>query len=147
MMQNPHLVRRINEEPQKIPVLIEEMVRTQSIAGQVIGRAVTSPIEVGDKVIDAGEGLAVIPEAANHDSRVYPNPHEIDLDRDISLGHVGFGSGIHSCLGQNLARAELKMAFSKLFQRIPTLRQAADEQPEYDFNPFVFGVRRLPVEW
>lgn len=147
LMQNPHLVQRITDEPLKIPVLVEEMIRTQSIIGQVIARAATRPIRVGEDVIEAGDGLAVIPEAANHDPRVYPNPHVIDLDRDISLGHVGFGSGIHSCLGQNLARAELQAVFSRLFQRIPTLRLAANDAPEFSYNPFIFGVRRLPVEW
>jgi cytochrome P450 len=147
LMQNPHLVARINDEPHKMPVLVEEMIRTQSIIGQVIGRAATKPITVGEEVIEAGEGLVVTPEAANHDPRVYPNPHEIDLDRDVSVGHVAFGSGIHSCLGQNLARAELQTVFSRLFQRIPTLHLAENDPPEFDYNPFIFGVRRLPVEW
>jgi pentalenic acid synthase len=147
LIENPHLVQRIIGEPGKIPVLVEEMLRTQSIIEQVIGRSVTKPIQVGDVVLEAGQGLAVVPEAANHDPRIFPNPHEIDLDRDISFGHTAFGFGIHSCLGQSLARAELLTVFSKLFQRIPTLRLAENDAPEFRRDPWIFGMRRLPVAW
>jgi pentalenic acid synthase len=147
LMENPHLVQRIIDEPGKIPTLVEEMLRTQSIIGQVIGRAVTKPIEVADVVIEAGEGFAVVPEAANHDPRTFPNPHDIDLDRDLSFGHTAFGFGIHSCLGQSLARAELHTVFGRLFQRIPALRVAENDTPEFRRDPWIFGMRRLPVEW
>ncbi|MFI5621863.1 cytochrome P450 [Nocardioides sp. NPDC051685] len=147
LMKRPDLVQKINEDPGKLPVLVEEMVRTQAIAGQVICRAVTKPISVGDQILEPGDGLAVVPEVANRDPRVYVNANEIDLDRDMSVGHVGFGSGIHSCLGMNLARAELRSVFARLFQKLPNLTIASGDEPEYRFDPFIFGVNRLPVEW
>lgn len=147
MMQNRDLIQRISDEPDKVPVLIEEMLRTQSIIGEVIVRATTKPITVEDIVIPAGEGLTVVPLSANHDPRIFPNPHEIDLDRDISFGHTAFGFGIHSCLGQNLARAELHAMVSRLFQRIPSLRVPDNATPEFKRDPFLFGMQSLPVEW
>lgn len=147
LLERPELVRAITDDPGKIPVLIEEMLRTQAVAEAVTVRAVIKPIQVGDITIQPGEGIAVPASSANHDPRAYANPHEIDLDRDISDGHIAFGWGIHSCLGQNLARAELSAVFGTLFKRIPTLRLATDEAVEFQRDPFVFGVRRMPVEW
>jgi cytochrome P450 len=147
VLERPDLKRAILDDPGKVPILIEEMVRTQSVAEGVMTRAVVKPIQVGEVTIQPGEGLAVPASSANHDPSAFPNPDEIDLDRDLSGGHIAFGWGIHSCLGQSLARAELISVFSTLFQRIPTLRLAEHEEIEFQRDPFVFGVNRMPVEW
>uniref|UniRef100_UPI0016615645 cytochrome P450 n=1 Tax=Nonomuraea sp. SYSU D8015 TaxID=2593644 RepID=UPI0016615645 len=62
--------------------------------------------------------------------------------------HVAFGYGVHQCLGQNLARAELEIAFSTLFRRIPTLRVAVpvDDLP-YKHGNLAYGIHELPVTW
>jgi hypothetical protein len=54
---------------------------------------------------------------------------------------------IHACLGQSLARAELVAVFSTLFQRIPTLRLVDGDPVQFQRDPFIFGVKRMPVEW
>jgi cytochrome P450 len=147
LLERPELHRAVAASPEKLPVLVEEMLRTQAVAESVVTRAVTKPLRVGDVVIEPGEGIAVPASSANHDPRAFPNPHEIDLDRDLSPGHLAFGAGIHSCLGQALARAELLIVFGTLFERIPTLRLVEDEPVEYKRDPFIFGVTRMPVAW
>lgn len=148
MLQRPELIERITKEPGKLPALVNEMVRTQSITDLVMGRAVTKDITVGDTVIPAGAGLAIVVSSVNHDPGAFRNPHEIDLDREDSdePGMLGFGGGIHSCIGQSLARAEMIQVFSTLFQRIPTLR-LTDEPVEYRHDQWIFGMDRMPVEW
>jgi pentalenic acid synthase len=146
MIQRPDLQRTITEHPEKLPALIEEMLRTQSITDNVIARAATAPIAVQDTTIEPGEGIIFLSSSINHDPRAFPNPLDIDLDRGRA-DHIGFGGGIHSCVGQSLARAELRAVFGTLFRRIPTLRLAADDDVEYQRDAFIFGMRRLPVQW
>jgi cytochrome P450 len=70
-----------------------------------------------------------------------------DIDRDNSK-HIALGGGIHSCLGQNLARAELEIVFETILRRIPTLRLAGSESDiGFQRDGFVFGVYDLPVTW
>nr|WP_281282669.1 cytochrome P450 [Nonomuraea terrae] len=85
--------------------------------------------------------------AANWDPGVFPEPGRLDVHRG-DRHHVGFGYGVHQCLGQNLARLELEIAFSTLFARIPTLRVAVpvDELP-YTYEGLLFGLHELPVTW
>lgn len=118
----------------------------QSITDMVLGRAVTEPIEVSDTTIKPGEGVIFVGSSVNQDPRAFANSSEIDLDRESS-GHIGFGAGIHACLGQSLARAELTAVFGVLFERIPTLRIAKDQEIDFKNDPFAFGIHRLPVEW
>jgi cytochrome P450 len=147
LLKNPHLMRAVREDPGKMPLLVEEMLRTQGIAETVVTRAVTKPIRVGDQVIEPGEGITVPASSSNHDPDAFANPHEIDLDRDLSEGHMAFGGGIHSCLGQTLARTEMMIAFEAVMRLIPNLRLDENEGIEYQRDPFLFGMRRLPVTW
>jgi cytochrome P450 len=77
----------------------------------------------------------------------FAEPDELDLGRPASR-HVAFGHGIHQCLGQQLARVEMKVAYGALFRRFPRLRLAVrpDEVPMRD-DMFIYGVHSLPVAW
>ena len=147
MLQRPDLMRAVRDDPSKMPALVEEMLRTQSIAETVMVRAVTKPICVGQQVIEPGEGITVPASCPNHDPAAFANPHEIDLERGLGEGHLAFGGGIHSCLGQTLARTEMMIAFDAVIRLIPTLRLDESAEIEYQRDPFLFGVRRLPVTW
>lgn len=75
------------------------------------------------------------------------DPDRIDVRRDARR-HVAFGFGVHQCLGQSLARMELRVVYPTLLRRIPTLRLAADlEQLPFKDDGFVYGVYELPVSW
>ncbi len=84
--------------------------------------------------------------AANRDPLPFEHPDEFDIRRPDVRHHVGFGYGAHQCLGQNLARAELEIAYRTLLQRIPTLRLAVPvEQLDLKTDSQIFGLHSLPV--
>jgi cytochrome P450 len=85
--------------------------------------------------------------AANRDSEKFTDPDTLDLRRETH-GHVAFGHGVHQCLGQQLARVEMRVAFPALFRRFPdlTLAVAPEEVPLHD-NMVFNGVHSLPVTW
>lgn len=95
----------------------------------------------------AGDGVLLSTAVINRDEAVYPAPDELDLGRG-ARNHVAFGFGIHQCLGQNLARAELEIALPALFSRLPGLRLAVPVE-EVPFKPgdTVQGLFELPVTW
>ncbi|MEU1907510.1 cytochrome P450, partial [Streptomyces hygroscopicus] len=78
----------------------------------------------------------------------FPDPHVLDLHRQDG-GHLAFGHGIHQCLGQQLARVEMRVAFPALLDRFPTLRLAvpAEQVPLRPEIADIHGVKRLPVTW
>jgi cytochrome P450 len=81
--------------------------------------------------------------AANRDPRQFPHPDRLDLTRG-DKSHVGFGRGIHHCLGAPLARLEAQVAFPRLLERFPELR-LADPTPAFKDHIVLRGLRRLPV--
>lgn len=86
--------------------------------------------------------------AVNRDPERFADPDSLRLDRADARHHLGFGHGIHQCLGQQLARIEMRIAYRALFDRFPTLRLAvpAAEVPLRE-TALVYGVWRLPVTW
>jgi cytochrome P450 len=85
-------------------------------------------------------------EAANRDERVYPDPERFDVTRPIQPGQVGFGAGgPHFCLGANLARREIAVAFDEIRRRLPDLRVV--DEPDYLQSNFINGIKRLACTW
>jgi cytochrome P450 len=104
-------------------------------------------IELGGQTIREGEGIIVVNETANRDSAVFPDPDRLDLRRDARQ-QVSFGYGVHSCVGQPLARLELQVVYPSLLRRIPTLRLATElDKIPFKHDGFVYGVYELPVAW
>ncbi|MBB4905157.1 cytochrome P450 [Actinophytocola algeriensis] len=125
---------------------VEELLRYLTIAHTGV-RAALADVELGGEVVRAGESVTISLQAANRDPARYPEPDTLDLSRR-STGHVALGYGIHQCLGQQLARVEMRVAFPALFERFPTLRLAADPADvplRTDSN--LYGVHALPVAW
>lgn len=109
-------------------------------------------VELGGRTIGAGEGVIAMLSTANRDGTVFDGDgrqpaDELDLDRDARR-HLAFGFGVHQCLGQPLARAELQIALATLFRRLPGLRPAVSRGgPAFRTDSFVYGMRSLPVTW
>ncbi|SFS65432.1 cytochrome P450 [Saccharopolyspora flava] len=129
------------------PRVVEELLRYYSVADMVALRVATDDVEIGGQLIKAGEGVVPLVAGANHDSTVFERPDEFDPTRSAQ-GHVAFGYGVHQCLGQNLVRLEMEVAYSKLFERIPTLEVAVpvSELP-FKYDGILFGLHALPVRW
>lgn len=147
LLDDPARRATLTADPTVVPSAVEELLRYFSIADAITARTATEDIPLGDVVIRAGDGLIVLTAAADHDPHVFPDPGHLDPHRN-ARGHLAFGYGVHQCLGQNLARAELEIVFATLFARIPTLRLAtgARHLPYLD-HAFVYGVREVPVTW
>ncbi|MET7645953.1 cytochrome P450 [Streptomyces sp. NPDC005426] len=150
LLQHPDQLARLRDGGEGagdgVPAAVEELLRFLSIADG-LSRVAVEDIEVGGVTFRAGDGVLLSTAVINRDEAVYPAPDELDLGRG-ARNHVAFGFGIHQCLGQNLARAELEIALPALFGRLPGLRLAAPAE-EIPFKPgdTVQGLIELPVTW
>lgn len=146
LLQNPERLAELKADPALLPGAVEELMRMLSIADGLMRRA-TEDIKVDDTVIRAGDGVLFSTSVINRDEGVYPDPDALDWNRP-ARHHVAFGFGIHQCLGQNLARAELEIALHTLFARLPGLRLAVPAE-EIPFKPgdTIQGMLELPVTW
>ncbi|WP_327310711.1 cytochrome P450 [Streptomyces sp. NBC_01243] len=146
LLQHPDQLARMRESDGLMPSAVEELLRFLSIADG-ISRVAVDDIEVGGVTIRAGDGVLLTTSVINRDETVYPSPDELDLGRN-ARNHVAFGFGIHQCLGQNLARAELEIALPALFDRLPELRLAVPAE-EVPFKPgdTIQGLLEMPVIW
>src|SRR5271169_2478582 len=138
---------RDTDDPKVIATAVEELMRYLSIIQTGQRRVAIEDIEIGDEVICAGEGIILDVPPANWDARRYPNPDQLDLQREDNP-HVGFGYGRHQCVGQQLARMELQIVLHTLLRRIPTLRLAVHigELP-FTHDALAYGIYELPVRW
>ncbi|MBC6456556.1 cytochrome P450 [Actinomadura sp. HBU206391] len=138
---------RETDDPELIAGAVEELLRYLSIVHSGRRRVALEDIEIGGRVIRAGDGVIVANEVANRDENVFSDPDRLDLNRD-ARGHVAFGFGVHQCLGQPLARVELQVVYGTLYRRIPGLRLAVDrDQVPFKHDGLIYGVYELPVTW
>jgi len=127
--------------------IVEELLRLHSVADLVALRVAVEDVEIGGQLIKAGEGIVPLVAAANHDAEAFGCPAQFDPAR-AARHHVAFGYGVHQCLGQNLVRAEMEIAYQTLFERIPTLEIAEPiEDLPFKYDGVLFGLHALPVKW
>jgi cytochrome P450 len=101
---------------------------------------------LGGQSLRAGDKVVLFYESANRDERVFERGDEFDITRPLLPAQVGFGAGgPHFCLGANLARREITVAFDEIRRRMPELRAVAE--PDYLQSNFINGIKRLPVRW
>ncbi|MGH8210919.1 MAG: cytochrome P450 [Steroidobacteraceae bacterium] len=147
LLCHPDQRERLLADPQLIRNAVEELVRYLSIGDLGINRTALENVELAGRLIKAGDSVTISVAAANRDPVVFENPDRLDLTRKVS-GHMGFGHGVHACIGQHLARLEMQIAYPALFGKFPTLRLAV---PQEDIplrnDSSVFRVHRLPVAW
>jgi cytochrome P450 len=120
LLTNPDQLRAVVEDRDLIPQAFEETVRWEPPVTVILRRA-TKDTELAGVPIEEGADVALLLGAANRDERKYSDPDSFDLFRS-SHQHVGFGFGIHVCLGMHLARMESRVAMNTLFDRLRDLR-------------------------
>jgi 4-methoxybenzoate monooxygenase (O-demethylating) len=116
---NPDQWARLRQDPSLARVAFDEAVRWESPV-QTFFRTATTDVRVGDVVIPEGRKILMFLAAANRDPRRWTDPDAFDLSRDPS-GHVGFGMGIHQCVGQHVARLEAEALLTALARRVRTV--------------------------
>jgi cytochrome P450 len=146
LLENPEQLAELRANPDLLPDAVEELMRYLSVA-DVFYRYATEDIELGGETIGKGSTVVVSLLAANHDPQRFDNPDTLDI-RHKARGHLSFGHGIHQCLGQQLARIEMRAGFGGLLRRFPTLElaiPAGEVRLKTDMN--IYGVHELPVTW
>ncbi|MFI0778787.1 cytochrome P450 [Streptomyces sp. NPDC021212] len=146
LLEHPEQLAELRADPDLLPDAVEELLRYLSVA-DIFYRYATEDIELGGETIRKGSTVVVSLLAANHDPRRFDNPGTLDIHRK-ARGHLSFGHGVHQCLGQQLARIEMRAGIGGLLRRFPALALAvpADEvRLRTDMN--IYGVHELPVTW
>lgn len=149
LLENPAALARIRDtnDPKVVSRAVEELLRHLTVVHSVVTRMATEDIEIGGQLVRAGDLLVMNLSAANWDPGFVSDPERLDIDRD-ARGHVAFGHGVHQCLGQVLARAELEIALPVLLRRLPGLRLAVPpEEIRFRNDMSIYGVHALPVAW
>lgn len=141
LAEDPEAYERLRTEPALIDAAVEEAIRWGSPI-QGLYRTVKTDYTVGATSIPAGARVLLLFGAANRDPRRYPEPDAFRIDRHPT-DHLGFGSGIHFCLGAQLARREARIVLEHLVDRVARIRLAGP--PAWHDNPTVRGPRHLPL--
>jgi cytochrome P450 len=145
---NPELLAQLRERPELVNAAVEELMRWVPLgAGSAFARYATEDIELGGVLVRAGEPVLPSLGSANRDGDVFAEPDRLDFSRE-SNAHIGFGHGVHHCLGAQLARMELQVALGSLIRRLPELRMAVPEtELAWKSGMLVRGLKALPVAW
>jgi cytochrome P450 len=147
LLRNPAQLAALRADPALADRAVEELLRYLSVA-KTFMRTALEDVELGGRTIESGTTVILSINTANRDPERFDDPDVLDLHRQDS-GHLAFGHGIHQCLGQQLARVEMRVAFPALVNRFPTLRLAVPAE-EVDLRPEtadIYGVKSLPVTW
>jgi cytochrome P450 len=144
LLSNPEQLQLLQSKPDLIGPAIEEFVRYDGPARATV-RLVKAEHQLGDKTLRPGERVFLINPAANRDPLVFDEPDRLDITRNPT-NHLGFGVGIHYCLGAPLARLEGQLAISMLVQAFPNLELAvAPHELEWHSTMLSRGLKSLPV--
>jgi cytochrome P450 len=149
LLQHPDELARLREtdDPAVVANIVEEMMRYLTIVHSLVERVALEDLTIGGQLVHAGDVVLMNLPAGNWDPDFVDNPDTFHVNRD-TRGHLGFGFGVHQCIGANLARVELQVAFATLARRLPGLRLAVPvEEFRFQNEKEIYGVDELPVIW
>ena len=144
LLQNPEQMVQLRANPSKVPAAVEELLRYVSPV-HTLGRRTLQEVTVQGVTIPANSSIYLLVGAANRDPERFQDPEVLDINRPPTRS-LGFGYGIHFCLGAALARLESQVAFETVLRRLPDLKMAV-ETPQFRPNFSLRGLVSLPVEF
>jgi cytochrome P450 len=148
LLEHPGVFQRLgqSDDPAAIANIVEELMRYLSIVHSQVDRVATEDLTIGGQLIRAGEYVMMNLPAGNWDAEYADNPESFDADRN-TRGHLAFGYGVHQCIGANLARVEMQVAFATLARRLPGLKLAVRPEELKFKEANIYGMKELPVSW
>ncbi|GAA4998623.1 cytochrome P450 [Actinopolymorpha pittospori] len=147
LLRHPDQLTALRADPSLMEHAVEELLRYLTIVHLGPTRAALEDVEISGRVIHAGDPVTISLSEANRDPERFENGEELDVHHSAT-GHLAFGHGIHQCLGQQLARIEMRIGYAALLRRFPGLRLAvAPEDVRMRTDMSIYGVHNLPVAW
>ncbi|MDX2936014.1 cytochrome P450 [Streptomyces ipomoeae] len=148
LLTRPNLMTRMRKEPELRPQAIEELLRYIPHRNAVgLSRIAKEDVVLHGVRIRAGDPVHVSYLAANRDPDVFPDPERIDFDRTPNP-HLAFGSGVHYCVGEPLAKLETELIMDTLLDRVPNLKPAvAPDKIPWRRRALIRGPEALPITW
>ncbi|MGH8791197.1 MAG: cytochrome P450 [Stackebrandtia sp.] len=147
LLENPAQLSTLRENPSLIPGATEELMRYLSIIHIGPQRVASEDVEIGGELVKAGDPVIVSTPTVNRDPAKFDDPDSLDVTRHAN-GHLAFGHGVHQCLGQQLARIEMRIGYAGLLRRFPSLRLAVPaREVSLRTDMAIYGVHELPVAW
>jgi pentalenic acid synthase len=149
LLEEPARYRALHDNPALVAPMVEEFFRFQTIVSDGVPRVAKRDLVLAGATIRAGDAVIISLASANRDEEVFTDPDSLQPHRANVRRHVAFGWGPHRCLGQHLARMELRVALAALTRAIPTLRLAVPvEQLRYGQQErHLDHLKELPVTW
>jgi cytochrome P450 len=143
LCDHPDEFAKLKRDPSLIPGLVEEAIRWTTPVKHFM-RSATEDTEVRGRAIAKGDWLMLCYLSANRDEDVFDEPTKFRVDRDPNR-HVGFGYGPHLCLGQHMAKMEMRILFEEMLPRLKSIEFAGE--PKLTASNFVSGPKTLPVRF
>jgi cytochrome P450 len=139
----PGLLQRLQADPSLLPAFIDEAIRWASPV-KTFMRSVAQDVEVGGRQLKAGDWLMLCYASANRDEAVFEDPFTFNIDRSPNK-HLAFGFGPHLCLGQHLAKMEMRILFEELLPKLKSVRLSGEAKLSESY--FVNGLKNLPIQF
>ena len=149
LLQHRDVFERLGQADDRVVIanIVEELMRYLTVVHSQVDRVASEDLTIGGQLIRAGDMVVMNLPAGNWDAEFVENPETLDVDRN-TRGHLGFGYGVHQCIGQNLARVEMQTAFATLARRLPGLRLAVSTDAlKFKGESDIYGMKELPVAW
>ena len=148
LLQHPDIFKRLGQTDDLAVIanIVEELMRYLTIVHSQVDRVAIEDLTIGGQLIRAGDWVLMNLPAANWDTEFVDNPEALDADRN-TRGHLAFGYGVHQCIGANLARVEMQVAFATLARRLPGLKLAVSPGELRFKEADIYGMKELPVTW
>ncbi len=143
LQNHPDQMNMLQRDPTLLPRAVEEMCRYDSPV-QSVFRTAKEDVEIGGTQVEKGSGIFLMIGSANRDAAKFECPDAFVIMREAN-DHLGFGEGIHYCLGAPLARLETSVAFGTMLKRFPKLRLDGDPMLDYKTSFFVRSLKSLPM--